>query len=128
MPSKPLLGMPEVVGSSDAVMAMRSTLSCAKAGAAPTAQAANSANRRCFMRWPSMSASRCNRQASSAGLPSLAARGIKARMGEKIERLARFVAETALTQVPAEVQRYAKLVALDTIGVILAGADRPEVR
>jgi 2-methylcitrate dehydratase PrpD len=49
-------------------------------------------------------------------------------MGEPIEKLARFVAETALVQVPAEVQRYAKLVALDTIGVILAGADRPEVR
>jgi 2-methylcitrate dehydratase PrpD len=49
-------------------------------------------------------------------------------MGERIEELGRFVAETALAQVPAEVQRYAKLVALDTIGVILAGADRPEVR
>lgn len=49
-------------------------------------------------------------------------------MGEKIETLARFVAGTPLSQVPAEVQRYARLVALDTIGVILAGADRPEVR
>jgi 2-methylcitrate dehydratase PrpD len=49
-------------------------------------------------------------------------------MGKQIEELARFVAETALAEVPAEVQRYAKLVALDTIGVILAGADRPEVR
>jgi 2-methylcitrate dehydratase PrpD len=49
-------------------------------------------------------------------------------MGEHIETLARFVAETPLVQVPAEVQRYARLVALDTIGVILAGADRPEVR
>jgi 2-methylcitrate dehydratase PrpD len=44
-----------------------------------------------------------------------------------IERLARFVAETALEQVPPDVQRYAKLVALDTLGVILAGAQRPEV-
>src|ERR1700742_3929596 len=49
-------------------------------------------------------------------------------MGEQIEKLAAFVAGTPLTEVPAEVQRYAKLVALDTIGVILAGADRPEVR
>jgi 2-methylcitrate dehydratase PrpD len=44
-----------------------------------------------------------------------------------IESLARFVAETALEQVPPDVQRYAKLVALDTLGVILAGAQRPEV-
>lgn len=49
-------------------------------------------------------------------------------MGQQIETLARFVAETALEQVPADVRRYAKLVALDTIGVVLAGADRPEVR
>jgi 2-methylcitrate dehydratase PrpD len=49
-------------------------------------------------------------------------------MAQQIERLARFVAETALEQVPDAVQRYAKLVALDTIGVILAGAARPEVR
>jgi 2-methylcitrate dehydratase PrpD len=49
-------------------------------------------------------------------------------MGQQIETLAQFVAETPLAKVPAEVQRYAKLVALDTIGVILAGADRPEVR
>jgi hypothetical protein len=49
-------------------------------------------------------------------------------MAEQIERLARFVAETTLEQVPKEVQRHAKLVVLDTIGVILAGASRPEVR
>ncbi|MGZ7041533.1 MAG: MmgE/PrpD family protein [Thermoanaerobaculia bacterium] len=49
-------------------------------------------------------------------------------MGQQIEALARFVAETTLEQVPDEVQRYAKLVVLDTLGVILAGADRPEVR
>src|SRR5258706_7994568 len=49
-------------------------------------------------------------------------------MAQPIEKLARFVAETALEQVPEEVQRYAKLVVLDTIGVILAGTDRPEVR
>ncbi|MDB5954093.1 MmgE/PrpD family protein [Ramlibacter sp.] len=49
-------------------------------------------------------------------------------MAREIEELARFVAETTLEQVPLEVQRYAKLVVLDTIGVILAGASRPEVR
>jgi 2-methylcitrate dehydratase PrpD len=49
-------------------------------------------------------------------------------MAQQIERLARFVAETTLDQVPKEVQRHAKLVVLDTIGVILAGASRPEVR
>ena len=32
MPSKPLFGMPVVVGMSDAVMAMRNTFSCAEAG------------------------------------------------------------------------------------------------
>jgi 2-methylcitrate dehydratase PrpD len=49
-------------------------------------------------------------------------------MGHQIEALARFVAETPLEQVPDAVRRYAKLVALDTVGVILAGAGRPEVR
>jgi 2-methylcitrate dehydratase PrpD len=49
-------------------------------------------------------------------------------MAQQIEKLARFVAETTLEQVPMDVQRHAKLVVLDTIGVILAGANRPEVR
>jgi 2-methylcitrate dehydratase PrpD len=49
-------------------------------------------------------------------------------MARQIEKLARFVAETTLEQVPEKVQRHAKLVVLDTIGVILAGANRPEVR
>lgn len=49
-------------------------------------------------------------------------------MAQQIEKLARFVAETTLEQVPQEVQRYAKLVVLDTIGVILAGSARPEVQ
>jgi 2-methylcitrate dehydratase PrpD len=49
-------------------------------------------------------------------------------LGREVERLARFVAETKLEQVPGEVRRYAKLVVLDTLGVILAGAGRPEVR
>jgi MmgE/PrpD N-terminal domain len=50
------------------------------------------------------------------------------KMAQQIEELARFVAETTLEEVPKEVQWHAKLVVLDTIGVILAGASRPEVR
>jgi len=49
-------------------------------------------------------------------------------MGQKIEELARFVAETRLENVPEAVRRHAKLVLLDTLGVILAGSVRPEVR
>jgi 2-methylcitrate dehydratase PrpD len=48
-------------------------------------------------------------------------------MGQQIEELARFVAQTRLEEIPQNVQRHAKLVVLDTLGVILAGADRPEV-
>ncbi len=49
-------------------------------------------------------------------------------MGEHIERLAQFVAQTQWEDVPAPVQRHTKLVLLDTLGVILAGGERPEVR
>lgn len=49
-------------------------------------------------------------------------------MGLEIEQLARFVAETRLDDIPPAVRRHAKLVVLDTLGVILAGAERPEVR
>jgi len=49
-------------------------------------------------------------------------------MGLQIERLAQFVAETQWEDIPESVQRHAKLVLLDTLGVILAGAERPEVR
>ena len=49
-------------------------------------------------------------------------------MGRQIEGLARFVAETQWEDIPASVQRHAKLVALDTLGVILAGSERPEVQ
>lgn len=48
-------------------------------------------------------------------------------MGIEIETLARFAAETHWSDVPQPVQRHAKLVVLDTIGVILAGSVRPEV-
>ena len=49
-------------------------------------------------------------------------------MGQQIEELARFVAGTPWTEIPGPVQHRAKLVLLDTLGVILAGAGRPEVR
>jgi 2-methylcitrate dehydratase PrpD len=49
-------------------------------------------------------------------------------MGQQIEALARFVAETQWPDVPRSVQAHAKLVLLDTLGVILAGAERPEIR
>lgn len=48
-------------------------------------------------------------------------------MGRQIEELARFAAETRLQDVPLPVRRHARLVLLDTLGVILAGARRPEV-
>jgi 2-methylcitrate dehydratase PrpD len=49
-------------------------------------------------------------------------------MGQEIERLAQFVAQTQWEDVPQAVQRHAKLVMLDTLGVILAGSERPEVQ
>jgi 2-methylcitrate dehydratase PrpD len=49
-------------------------------------------------------------------------------MGRQIETLAEFVAQTRWEDVPALVRRHAKLVLLDTLGVILAGAERPEVQ
>src|SRR6516165_5926823 len=49
-------------------------------------------------------------------------------MGQQIEELAEFVAQTRWEDVPEEVRRHTKLVLLDTLGVILAGAERPEVR
>jgi len=49
-------------------------------------------------------------------------------MGQEIEKLAEFVGQTRWEDVPEPVQRHTKLVLLDTLGVILAGAERPEVR
>lgn len=48
-------------------------------------------------------------------------------MGVQVEELARFVASTRLQDIPAPVREHAKLVFLDTLGVIVAGAERPEV-
>jgi 2-methylcitrate dehydratase PrpD len=49
-------------------------------------------------------------------------------MGEQIETLAQFVAETQWEDIPEAVRQHAKLVLLDTLGVILAGAEQPEVQ
>ena len=49
-------------------------------------------------------------------------------MGQQIEELAQFVARTRWEDIPGPVQRHTKLVLLDTLGVILAGSERPEVR
>jgi 2-methylcitrate dehydratase PrpD len=48
-------------------------------------------------------------------------------MGRQIEELARFVAETRVEEIPEAVRRHATITFLDTLGVILAGSDRPEV-
>jgi 2-methylcitrate dehydratase PrpD len=49
-------------------------------------------------------------------------------MGQQIETLAEFVARTNWADIPAAVQSHAKLVFLDTLGVTLAGSERPEVK
>jgi 2-methylcitrate dehydratase PrpD len=48
-------------------------------------------------------------------------------MGEQIERLAQFVAETRWEDIPDTVRHHATLVVLDTLGVMFAGAEQPEV-
>jgi len=48
-------------------------------------------------------------------------------MGQAIEDLARFIAETPWEAIPKAVREHAKLVVLDTVGVILAGSVQPEV-
>ncbi|HEV2189824.1 MAG TPA: MmgE/PrpD family protein [Stellaceae bacterium] len=48
-------------------------------------------------------------------------------MGQQIEELARFVAETRYSDIPEAVRQHAKITFLDTLGVILAGSTRPEV-
>jgi 2-methylcitrate dehydratase PrpD len=48
-------------------------------------------------------------------------------MGRQIEELARFVAQTQCEDIPEPVRAHAKLTLLDTLGVILAGSERPEV-
>src|SRR5215510_8588704 len=48
-------------------------------------------------------------------------------MGRAIEELATFVAETTADAIPKAVRAHARLVLLDTLGVILAGSLQPEV-
>ena len=48
-------------------------------------------------------------------------------MGQQIEELVRFIANARWTDIPSTVQQHAKLVVLDTFGVILSGSERPEV-
>ncbi len=49
-------------------------------------------------------------------------------MAQQIEDLAAFVASARYEDVPEPVRAHTKLVLLDTLGVILAGSERPEVR
>jgi 2-methylcitrate dehydratase PrpD len=49
-------------------------------------------------------------------------------MGQEIEQLADFVANTSWEDIPGSVRRHARIVLLDTLGVILAGSERPELR
>lgn len=48
-------------------------------------------------------------------------------MTQAIATLAHFLASTRLEDIPSAVRSHAKLVLLDTLGVVLAGAERPEV-
>ena len=48
-------------------------------------------------------------------------------MGQAIEELAHFIAGTPWEAIPPSVREHAKLVLLDTVGVILAGSVQPEV-
>ena len=49
-------------------------------------------------------------------------------MGIQVDELAQFVAETQWDAIPQSVREHAKLVLLDTLGVILAGSEQPEVQ
>ena len=48
-------------------------------------------------------------------------------MGQAIEELAHFVARTPWETIPGALRKHAKLVLLDTVGVMLAGSVQPEV-
>src|SRR3954468_1826480 len=52
----------------------------------------------------------------------------KLAVAQQIEALAAFVAATQWEDVPASVRHHTKIVLLDTLGVILAGGERPEGR
>jgi 2-methylcitrate dehydratase PrpD len=48
-------------------------------------------------------------------------------MAKEIEALAKFIAETRWEDIPEAVRDHAQITLLDTLGVILAGSERPEV-
>jgi 2-methylcitrate dehydratase PrpD len=72
-----------------------------------------------------MEAGTVGRQRFAAGVTSAA--HADARSGCVAERLAAFVHETTLDKVPAAVVERAKYILLDTIGIMLAAADAPEM-
>jgi 2-methylcitrate dehydratase PrpD len=49
-------------------------------------------------------------------------------VGRQIEELAKFVATASWEDLPDPVRHHTKMVVLDTLGVILAGSVRPEVK
>ena len=49
-------------------------------------------------------------------------------MAGQVEKLAQFVAQTQWDDIPRDVREHAKLVVLDTLGVVLAGSEQPELR
>ena len=49
-------------------------------------------------------------------------------MSSSIEQLAQFVANTQWRDIPESVRDHSKRVLMDTLGVILAGSEQPEVR
>jgi 2-methylcitrate dehydratase PrpD len=53
---------------------------------------------------------------------------MRKQMGQTIEALASHVAETRWDAIPAAIRQQAKLVLLDTFGVILAGSEQREVQ
>jgi 2-methylcitrate dehydratase PrpD len=59
---------------------------------------------------------------------TVASRTQEAFVAQQIEELAAFVAGARWEDVPDPVRHHTKLVLLDTLGVILAGGERPEVR
>ena len=49
-------------------------------------------------------------------------------MSTPVDTLAQFVSRTQLSDIPSAVQQHAKLVLLDTVGVMLAGFEQPEMQ
>src|SRR5204862_182038 len=92
----------------------------------PWAPASRIACHGAFSRSPSAYFWFSPRRVSCSAWPILEPKGYG--MGRQIEELAAFVARTRWEDVPEAVQRHAKITLLDTLGVILAGGERPEMR